>query len=107
MHSIEWNAAAKLEIKNTMIDIQRTIVEGGAKRDHERPGKCANCSRREDCPDRIDITQAESKMRTLSILMNLIEVNTWPSNRDIYCEGIVDILRYPQVFRYRYLAHLQ
>ena len=59
VHSIEWNAAAKLEIKNTMIDIQRTIVEGGAKRDHERPGKCANCSRREDCPDRIDITQAE------------------------------------------------
>ena len=42
-----------------MIDIQRTIVEGGAKRDHKRPGKCANCSRREDCPDRIDIIQAE------------------------------------------------
>jgi hypothetical protein len=30
-------------------------VEGGAKRDHERPGKCESCSRRQDCPDRLFI----------------------------------------------------
>jgi len=58
VHSIEWTMSAKNEMKNMMIDIQRTMVEGGAKRDHERPGKCAHCSRREECPDRL-ITQAE------------------------------------------------
>ena len=59
VYSIEWNTATKQEMKEIMINIQHTIVNGGAKRNHERPGKCANCSRREDCPDRIDIIQAE------------------------------------------------
>ena len=59
VYSIEWNTAAKEEMKEIMINIQSIIVEGGAKRNHRRPGKCANCSRREDCPDRIDIIQAE------------------------------------------------
>ena len=59
VYSIEWNTATKQEMKEIMINIQHTIVNGGAKRNHERPGKCANCSRREVCPDRIDIIQAE------------------------------------------------
>jgi hypothetical protein len=29
----------------------RMMVEGGAQRNHERPGKCRNCSRREMCPE--------------------------------------------------------
>ena len=36
-------------------EIQRISVEGGAKRDHERPGKCESCSRRQECPDRLTI----------------------------------------------------
>ena len=28
----------------------RLMVEGGAKRNHERKGKCRNCSRRAKCP---------------------------------------------------------
>ena len=31
-------------------EIQRLMVEGGAKRNHERVGKCRNCSRRKMCP---------------------------------------------------------
>ena len=59
VHSIEWNVSSKQEIMDIVIEIQRTMVEGGAKRDHERPGKCTHCSRREECPDRIDVIQAE------------------------------------------------
>jgi hypothetical protein len=35
-------------------EIQRLMVEGGAKRDHDRPGKCRNCSRRHRCPEALD-----------------------------------------------------
>ena len=31
-------------------EIQRLMVEGGAQRNHERKGKCTNCSRRSKCP---------------------------------------------------------
>ena len=51
--SIEWNEKERKNLFNLIKEIQRTIVKGGAKRDHERIGKCESCSRREGCPDRL------------------------------------------------------
>ena len=39
---------------NVIKEIQQVSVQVGAKRDHNRPGKCESCSRREDCPDRLE-----------------------------------------------------
>ncbi len=51
LHKITWDEIAKETLKNETQTIQRLMVEGGAKRNHERTGKCANCSRRHRCPE--------------------------------------------------------
>ena len=56
VHSIEWNRKEKEKLFNVIKEIQKVSVQGGAKRDHNRPGKCESCSRREDCPDRLEFT---------------------------------------------------
>ncbi|MEC7543877.1 MAG: Dna2/Cas4 domain-containing protein, partial [Candidatus Thermoplasmatota archaeon] len=53
VYSIEWNEKEKEKLFDIIKEIQRVTVQGGAKRDHNRPGKCESCSRREDCPDRL------------------------------------------------------
>lgn len=55
VYSIEWNQNERDRLFSVIQDMQRVSVEGGAKRDHERPGKCESCSRRQDCPDRLFI----------------------------------------------------
>lgn len=52
--SIEWNQKEKENLFSVIKEIQQISVEGGAKRDHNRPGKCESCSRRQDCPDRLE-----------------------------------------------------
>jgi len=49
LHQIPWTEEAKEDLFNSVKEIQRLMVVGGAKRNHERPGKCQNCSRRYAC----------------------------------------------------------
>lgn len=51
LHQIDWTPDAKQELFSAISEIQRLMVEGGAKRNHERPGKCENCSRRYACDE--------------------------------------------------------
>jgi CRISPR-associated exonuclease Cas4 len=51
LHQIDWTPEAKKELFDAMAEVQRLMVEGGAKRNHERPGKCQNCSRRYACSE--------------------------------------------------------
>ncbi len=52
--SIDWNAKEKANLFSVIKEIQQVTVQGGAKRDHNRPGKCESCSRKEGCPDRLE-----------------------------------------------------
>ena len=54
VYSIEWNQKEREKLFDVIKEIQQVSVKGGAKRDHNRPGKCESCSRREDCPDRLE-----------------------------------------------------
>ena len=51
LHQIPWTDGAKQELLNAVSQVQKLMVEGGAERNHERPGKCRNCSRRYACDD--------------------------------------------------------
>ena len=51
LHQIPWNDVAKQELQNAIREVQRLMVEGGAVRNHDRPGKCRNCSRLYACND--------------------------------------------------------
>ena len=51
LHQIPWNDVAKKELKSAVKEIQRLMVQGGALRNHNRPGKCRNCSRLYACED--------------------------------------------------------
>ena len=59
VYAIEWNQQERENLLSVIQDIQRISVEGGAKRDHERPGKCESCSRRQECPDRLTIPEGQ------------------------------------------------
>tara|TARA_B100000900_G_scaffold263254_1_gene224510 strand:+ start:8499 stop:9551 length:1053 start_codon:yes stop_codon:yes gene_type:complete len=49
IHQINWDEEAKQVLTESIQEIQRLMVEGGAKRNHQRKGKCQNCSRRYAC----------------------------------------------------------
>lgn len=49
LHQLPWDEAAKEELFNQIQAIQQVMAEGGAVRNHERPGKCQHCSRRHAC----------------------------------------------------------
>lgn len=51
VHQVFWDQHAQQQLKESIIEVQRLMVEGGAKRNHERVGKCRNCSRRYACSD--------------------------------------------------------
>lgn len=51
IHQILWDDESKNELFDQVQEIQRLMVEGGAKRNHERIGKCQNCSRKYACSD--------------------------------------------------------
>lgn len=50
LFTIPWDDEARADLNNSIQEIQRLMVEGGARRNHERPGKCKNCSRQSKCP---------------------------------------------------------
>ncbi len=51
LHQIPWNDVAKQELRDAVNEVQRLMVQGGAIRNHDRPGKCRNCSRLYACND--------------------------------------------------------
>jgi len=51
LHQIPWTTSAKQELFDAVKEVQRLTVEGGAVRNHTRPGKCQNCSRRYACTE--------------------------------------------------------
>jgi CRISPR/Cas system-associated exonuclease Cas4 (RecB family) len=44
-----WDDNAKNELFDEVKEIQRLMAIGGAKRNHDRVGKCQNCSRKYAC----------------------------------------------------------
>ncbi|MEC8927002.1 MAG: Dna2/Cas4 domain-containing protein [Candidatus Thermoplasmatota archaeon] len=50
LFTIPWDDLARADLTNSIQEVQRLMVEGGAQRNHERNGKCRNCSRRNMCP---------------------------------------------------------
>jgi len=50
LFTVQWDSVTKKELFDSVKEIQRLMVQGGAKRNHERKGKCMNCSRRSHCP---------------------------------------------------------
>ena len=48
---IEWDDSNRNLLMEHLKEIQRLMVEGGAKRNHEHIGKCRNCSRKHVCTD--------------------------------------------------------
>jgi CRISPR/Cas system-associated exonuclease Cas4 (RecB family) len=49
LHTIDWDEKGKKRLYASTKEIQRLMVQGGAERNHNRPGKCENCSRRYAC----------------------------------------------------------
>ncbi len=54
IHKIIWGDGESKVLMKHLKEIQRLMVEDDAKRDHDRPGKCRNCSRRHRCPEALD-----------------------------------------------------
>lgn len=50
LFTVAWDDLARADLREGVQEIQRLMVEGGAERNHQRPGKCRNCSRRHRCP---------------------------------------------------------
>ena len=50
LFTVQWDSMAQKQLIDSIQEVQRLMVEGGAKRNHERKGKCTNCSRRNQCP---------------------------------------------------------
>ena len=50
LFTVPWNDSEKAILATSIQEVQRLMVEGGAQRNHERIGKCRNCSRRKMCP---------------------------------------------------------
>lgn len=51
LFQIDWDENNKSALLESVDEIHRLMREGGAKRNHERIGKCQNCSRRYACSD--------------------------------------------------------
>jgi CRISPR-associated exonuclease Cas4 len=52
-HEIDYNDELKWTLVNKLIEMRQIIRTGEAHRNHRRPGKCASCSRREGCDERL------------------------------------------------------
>ena len=50
-YQIEWDEENKNLLQTQVMEIQRLMVNGGASRNHNRVGKCRNCSRRRACSE--------------------------------------------------------
>jgi len=54
-HIIDWNQDLRGLLLEKLSEMEKILNgDGEAHRNHNRPGKCKNCSRREACPERLD-----------------------------------------------------
>lgn len=54
LHQIPWDDFNKKMLFDAITEVQRLMVHNGAKRNHDRPGKCRNCSRKYACDDALE-----------------------------------------------------
>ncbi|TLZ52494.1 MAG: CRISPR-associated protein Cas4 [Methanobacteriota archaeon] len=52
-HEIEYNPDLKKLVVGKLEEMRAALRKGEAHRNHQRPGKCIHCSRREVCPERL------------------------------------------------------
>jgi CRISPR-associated exonuclease Cas4 len=52
-HEIEFNDDLRSVVIEKLGDMRRILITEDCHRNHERPGKCASCSRRDVCPERL------------------------------------------------------
>jgi CRISPR-associated exonuclease Cas4 len=52
-HEIEFDEALERMLLEKLDEMREIMRSGEAHRNHNRPGKCANCSRRAYCPERL------------------------------------------------------
>ena len=52
-HDIEYNEDLKRLVLQKMAEMRSCLAQGAAHRNHNRPGKCVQCSRRSVCPERL------------------------------------------------------
>jgi CRISPR-associated exonuclease Cas4 len=50
---IEWDMVTKALVLSKVSEIRESERTGAAHRNHDREGKCRNCSRRQGCPERL------------------------------------------------------
>jgi len=53
-HIIEFDSNLRTLLFTKLAEMRAAIESGEVHRDHERPGKCRSCSRRQVCPERLD-----------------------------------------------------
>jgi len=53
-NEIEYDSALKEMVISKLSEMRAIMENGEAHRNHNKPGKCRNCSRRTSCPERID-----------------------------------------------------
>jgi CRISPR-associated exonuclease Cas4 len=52
-HEIEYNDDLKKLLLTKLEEMREIMRKGEAHRNHNRPGKCASCSRKDSCPERL------------------------------------------------------
>jgi CRISPR-associated exonuclease Cas4 len=53
-HVIEFDQNLRTLLLTKLAEMRTAIASGITHRDHDRPGKCRSCSRRDGCPERLD-----------------------------------------------------
>lgn len=53
LFTVPWDAETEGRLWARLATVQESMVTGEAHRDHDRPGKCAHCSRLAACPERL------------------------------------------------------
>jgi CRISPR-associated exonuclease Cas4 len=52
-HEIEYNEDLKKMLLQKAAEMREIVKSGNAHRNHNRPGKCVHCSRRDVCPEKL------------------------------------------------------
>ena len=50
LFTVPWTDLTRADLAYAIQEVQRLMVQGGAERNHQRVGKCKNCSRQKQCP---------------------------------------------------------
>lgn len=53
-HVIDFDQNLRSLLLTKLTEMRAVMASGKAHRDHDRPGKCRSCSRRDACPERLD-----------------------------------------------------